>query len=59
MRTVYHVVNGLWVIFAEVNDTSLRFPEAVAAGSLEEGGSGCKEYAVYWVSFRATNNGQI
>jgi hypothetical protein len=56
---VYHVVNGFCVVFAEVNDSGLCFPEAITASSLEEGGSGREEYAVYWISFRTTNDGQI
>jgi len=56
---VYHVVNSLCVIFGEVDDSSLCLPEAIAAGSLEEGRSGCKEYTVNWISFRTTHNGQI
>ena len=53
------MVDSLCVIFGEVDDSGLCFSEAIAAGSLEEGRSGCKEYTVNWVSFRATHNGQI
>lgn len=53
------MVNSLCVIFGEVDDSGLCFSEAIAAGTLEEGGSGSKEYAMDWVSFGATNNGQI
>jgi hypothetical protein len=53
------MVNSLCVIFGEVDDSGLCFSKAIAAGSFEEGRSGCKENAMDWVSFCATNNGQI
>jgi len=37
LLTVDHVFYCLGVIFAEVDDSSLSFPEATSAGSLEEG----------------------
>jgi hypothetical protein len=59
LHTMYHVLYSLCVIFAEVDDSSLRFSESVATGSLEEGRSGSEQYTMYWVSFSSTDNGQI
>lgn len=44
--TVYHVFNGLFVFFAQVDDTGLGLAELTTACSIKEAGAGAEDSAV-------------
>ena len=59
MPTMHHVLDGLCIIFTEVNEARLCLSETVATGPFKEWRSSGEQCSVYWVSFCSTDNGQI
>lgn len=47
--TCYHMLNGFWVVFAEIDPASLRLLEWVAAYAVKELRSCAKDCSVHWI----------
>jgi hypothetical protein len=43
---VYHLFHRLFVIFAKINDSRIRFEELIAAGSVKKAAAGADDRSV-------------